>query len=51
MQWTPAVLLLDREGKELRLEGYLPNQDFLASLENGLGRIALVHKKYADADR
>jgi hypothetical protein len=46
------VLLLDSEGKErVRLEGYLPNTDFLAALEGGLGRIAFVHKKYADAER
>jgi len=46
------VLLLDSEGKErVRLEGYLPNDDFVAALESGLGRIAFVHKKYADAER
>jgi len=49
--WTPSVLLLDSEGKErLRLEGYLPNSDFVAALESGLGRIAFVHKKYVDAE-
>jgi len=46
------VLLLDSAGRErARIEGYLPNEDFVASLENGLGRIAFVHKQYADADR
>jgi TolA-binding protein len=46
------VLLLDSDGKErVRLEGYLPNADFLGALEDGLGRIALVRKKYADAER
>ncbi len=46
------MLLLDSEGKErVRLEGYLPNNDFVAALMSGLGRIALVHKKYADAER
>ena len=50
--WTPTVLLLDSEGKErVRLEGYLPNQDFIAALMSGLGRIAFVQKKYADAER
>lgn len=50
--WTPSVLLLDSEGKErVRLEGYLPNDDFTAALENGLGRIAFVHKNYAEAER
>jgi hypothetical protein len=46
------VLLLDSEGKErVRLEGYLPNNDFVAALMSGLGCIAFVHKKYADAER
>ncbi len=46
------MLLLDSEGKErVRLEGYLPNADFVAALESGLGRIAFVHKKYSDAER
>jgi TolA-binding protein len=48
--WTPTVLLLDSNGKErVRLEGYLPNNDFNAALRNGLGRIAFVQKKYGDA--
>jgi TolA-binding protein len=33
------------------MEGYLPNSDFVAALEAGLGRIAFVRKKYADAER
>jgi TolA-binding protein len=46
------VLLLDSDGKErVRLEGYLPNGDFAAALMNGLGRMAFVRKKYADAER
>jgi hypothetical protein len=46
------VLLLDSEGKErARREGYLPNNDFVAALRNGLGRIAFVHRNYADAER
>jgi hypothetical protein len=46
------VLLLDAAGKErARLEGYLPNNDFMAALKNGLDRIAFVQKKYADAER
>lgn len=50
--WTPSVLLLDSEGKErVRIEGYLNNEGFKAALENGLGRIAFVHKKYTDAER
>ncbi len=50
--WTPTVLLLDSDGKErVRLEGYLPNSDFMAALMNGLGRVAFVRKKYTDAER
>jgi hypothetical protein len=50
--WTPTVLLLDSDGKErVRLEGYLPNSDFRAALESGLGRIAFVNKKFPDAER
>ena len=46
------MLLLDSESKErVRLEGYLPKDDFRAALESGLGRIAFVHKQYADAER
>ena len=46
------MLLLDSDGKErVRLEGYLPTEDFVAALESGLGRIAFVYKKYADAER
>ena len=46
------MLLLDSEGKErVRLEGYLPNDDLVAALMSGLGRIAFVRKKYADAER
>lgn len=46
------MLLLDSDGKErVRLEGYLPNSDFIAALTSGLGRIAFVNKKYADAER
>ena len=46
------MLLLDAAGKErVRLEGYLPNNDFMAALKDGLGRIAFVQKKYAEAER
>jgi len=41
------VLLLDAAGKErVRLEGYLPKNELVAALKNGLGRIAFVQKKY-----
>ena len=45
-------MLFDSDGKErVRLEGYLNNKDFTAALMSGLGRIAFVKKKYADAER
>ena len=45
-------MLLDSDGKErVRLEGYLTNPDFNAALASGLGRLAFVKKKYADAER
>jgi TolA-binding protein len=45
-------MLFDSDGKErVRIEGYLSKDDFTATLMNGLGRIAFVHKKYADAQR
>jgi thioredoxin-related protein len=48
--WTPTVLLFDSNGKErVRLEGYLPINDFNAALMNGLARIAFVRKKYHEA--
>ena len=46
------MLLLDSDGKEqIPLEGYLPNNDFVAALMSGLGRMAFVQKRYADAER
>jgi hypothetical protein len=46
------VLLLDSDGKErARIEGYLPNIDFVAALESGLARIAFSEKKFTDAER
>ena len=49
--WTPTVLLLDPSNgaERQRTEGYLPNDDFVAQLENGLGRIAFVHKQWTEA--
>jgi len=32
-------------------KGYLANEDFLAALGSGLGRIAVVHKNCPDAER
>jgi Tetratricopeptide repeat len=50
--WTPTVLVLDSDGVErLRIEGYLPKEEFRAHLELGLARIAFMHKQWADAER
>lgn len=34
-----------------RIEGYLPKKEFRARLEMGLGRVAFMHKKWADAEK
>jgi TolA-binding protein len=34
-----------------RIEGYLPKNWFRARLEMGLGRVAFMHKKWADAEK
>lgn len=50
--WTPTVLILDSNGAErLRIEGYLPKDEFRAQLETGLARIAFMHKQWAEAER
>ncbi len=50
--WTPTTVLLDPDGKErVRIEGYLANREFLASLRNGLGRLAFLRKDYPEAER
>jgi hypothetical protein len=49
--WTPTVLIMDSEGAErLRIEGYLPRDEFRAHLEMGLARVAFMRKKWADAE-
>lgn len=50
--WTPTVLILDSDGAErLRVEGYLPREEFRAHLELGLARVAFMRKRWADAER
>ena len=50
--WTPTVLVLDSDGAErLRVEGYLPKEEFRAQLEMGLARVAFTHKQWADAEQ
>ena len=50
--WTPTVLVMDSDGTErLRVEGYLPKEEFQAHLEMGLARIAFMRKKWDEAER
>jgi hypothetical protein len=50
--WTPTALMLDPSGVERhRIEGFLPQQDFLAQLTLGLGLIAFHGKRFQDAER
>jgi hypothetical protein len=50
--WTPTVLILDPGGVErVRVEGYLPRDEFRAHLEMGLARVAFMQKRWADAER
>ena len=45
-------MILDSEGKERwRLEGYLPHDEFRTNLEMALGRLAMMRKDFADAER
>lgn len=50
--WTPTILIVDPDGVERsRIEGYLPKNWFRARLYMGLGRVAFMHKKWADAEK
>ena len=52
VDWTPTVLLVDSDGKELyRIEGYLPADDFLGQLQLGLGHAQFTRGNYQDAER
>ena len=43
---------MDSAGVECyRIEGYLPKNWFHARLDMGLARVALTHKKFADAEK
>jgi hypothetical protein len=51
-QWTPTILELDGEGVERhRIEGFLPNDDFLSQLMLGRAQIAFAEQKWDDAER
>ena len=50
--WTPTVLILDPNGEERwRIEGYLPKNEFQAQLLMGLARVAVVQKKWEEAEK
>lgn len=50
VKWTPTLLVLDSEGEEHhRVVGYVPDDDLLAHLELGLGKIAFDRDRYAEA--
>ena len=49
--WTPSVVILDPNGEERsRIEGYLPKDEFQAQLLMGLARVAVIQKKWSDAE-
>ena len=51
-QWTPTILELDSEGVERhRIEGFLPNDDFLAQLMLGRAQMAFAAGEWDDAER
>ena len=50
VDWTPTILILDSEGNERhRIEGFLPNDDFLAQLHLGLAHAAFTAGKFEQA--
>ena len=52
VDWTPTVLIVDSDGKELyRIEGYLPAAEFLGQLQLGLGHAQFTNGNYQDAER
>lgn len=49
--WTPTVMILDRNGKEqYRIEGFLPADDFLAQLELGAAHEAFKNGRFDEAE-
>ena len=50
--WTPTILELDPNGEEFyRIEGFLPNDDFLAQLMLGRAHMDFKKGKWADAEK
>ena len=51
-QWTPTVLIVDRDGNERhRIEGFLPTDDFVPQLILGAGHAAFGRGAFGDAER
>ncbi len=51
-RWTPTVLVLTPEGKEVRRsEGFLPADDLLGQLQLALGYLAVERKDWEGAER
>ena len=51
-QWTPTILELDPAGVErYRIEGFLPNDEFLGQLMLGRAQIAFADQKWDEAER
>ena len=51
-QWTPTILELDSSGTERhRIEGFLPNHDFLSQLMLGRAHIAFAEGKWDEAEQ
>jgi hypothetical protein len=52
VHWTPTTLMLDQDGVERhRIEGFLPVDDFLASLKLGLAKSAFQRGSFDEAAR
>ena len=51
-QWTPTILELDPRGVErYRIEGFLPNDEFLGQLMLGRAQIDFADQKWDEAER
>ena len=51
-QWTPTILLLDSNGEEQwRIEGFLPQDDFLAHLMLGRAQMDFKQARWAEAEK
>ena len=51
-QWTPTILLLDPDGEERwRVEGFLPQDDFLGQLMLGRAQMDFKQGKWAEAEK